>query len=142
MYACVLCMHMHVCAIHVCVTQLNMNRYFYDVRGLNSLQILSWIASGVRMCPDIAPELTRAHDYLVLQHGYDANVLNAKITDPNDRNDSDDELTFLPYYTWAWALNFTAPPLRHGIPAAHIRLQCNGPLRPVCARACTRAHVV
>ena len=75
---------------------LNMNRYFYDGRGLNALQILSWIASGLRMCPEMASELQAARDFLVVQHGYDLNVLNAKITDPNDRNDSDDELTFLP----------------------------------------------
>ena len=75
---------------------LNMNRYFYDGRGLNSLQILSWIASGTRMCPDMLAELQAAREFLVAQHGYDANVLNAKITDPGDRNDSDDELIFLP----------------------------------------------
>ena len=73
-----------------------MNRYFYDGRGLNSLQILSWLSSGARMCPEMASELQAAHDFLVVQHGYDSNVLNAKITDPTDRNDSDDELTFLP----------------------------------------------
>ena len=75
---------------------LNMNRYFYDGRGLNSLQILSWIAAGTRMCPDMLAELQAAREFLVAQHGYDANVLNAKITDPGDRNDSDDELIFLP----------------------------------------------
>ena len=75
---------------------LNMNRNFYDGRGLNALQILSWIASGARLCPELGAELQAAHEFLVEQHGYDANVLNAKITDPLDRNDSDDELTFLP----------------------------------------------
>ncbi len=75
---------------------LNMNRYFYDGRGINALQILSWISSGERLCPEMTSELQAARDYLVGQHGYDSNVLNAKITDPNDRNDSDDELTFLP----------------------------------------------
>lgn len=89
---------------------LNMNRYFYDGRGINALQILSWISSGERLCPEMTSELQAARDYLVGQHGYDSNVLNAKITDPNDRNDSDDELTFLPFYTWSWATNFTSLP--------------------------------
>ena len=71
-------------------------RYFFVGRGLNSLQILSWIAAGTRMCPDMLAELLAAREFLVAQHGYDANVLNAKITDPGDRNDSDDELIFLP----------------------------------------------
>ena len=75
---------------------LNMNRYFYDGRGLNSLQILSWIASGTRMCPAMSAELHAAREFLVAQHSYDENVVNAKITDPGDRNDSDDELIFLP----------------------------------------------
>jgi hypothetical protein len=141
---------------------LNMNRYFYDGRGLNALQILSWISSGARMCPDMASELQAAHDFLVEQHGYDSNVLNAKITDPHDRNDSDDELTFLPYEAVAASARFfhalmscNVPQILHvglgdqlycaplvcgAVASTQLRLHRDGPIRPVRSLARSRQH--
>jgi len=34
---------------------VNMNYYNYDSRGLNSLQILSWLQSAIRLC-DPSPD--------------------------------------------------------------------------------------
>jgi len=40
---------------------------------------------------------------LRVKHQYDVNLLNLKITQPSDINYSDDNLTYLPYFTYIWA---------------------------------------
>jgi len=39
---------------------------------------------------------------LISKHHYDVNLINLKITLANDINYSDDNLTFLPYFTYIW----------------------------------------
>jgi hypothetical protein len=41
--------------------------------------------------------------YLADTFDYDIQAINAKITQPSDINYSDDELTFLPYYTYKFS---------------------------------------
>jgi len=84
--------------------QLNLNQSWSDERGLNSLQILSYLLSAYR--------ITGKADYLTawkeLFDGsyegrsphYALNIINQKITFPLDDNFSDDELAFLPYFVY------------------------------------------
>lgn len=80
---------------------LNDNPDWYDDRGVNSLQILSWILGAYRITQQ--PKLLRAYTELTEKYGYAINVINQKITQPSDDNYSDDELAFLPYYTYIHA---------------------------------------
>jgi hypothetical protein len=74
----------------------------YSERGLNSLQILSYLAT--------AYSVTRRALYrdtfnkLVVQHGYVLNAMNVKIDNPDDDNHSDNELISLAYHAlfYAW----------------------------------------
>eukprot|EP01116_Phalansterium_solitarium_P014972 TRINITY_DN3293_c0_g2_i1.p2 TRINITY_DN3293_c0_g2~~TRINITY_DN3293_c0_g2_i1.p2 ORF type:complete len:654 (+),score=269.04 TRINITY_DN3293_c0_g2_i1:3242-5203(+) len=78
--------------------ELNSVPSLYDDRGVNSLQIMAWLLSGVHITGN--PLFQTAFDSLVTKYGYGLNMINTKITQPSDDNYSDDELTFLPYYTW------------------------------------------
>jgi len=82
-------------------TFLNDDPLWYDERGVNSMQILSWILSAYSIEPD--QKFLDAFHYLVDNYDYDTNVINAKITQPSDINYSDDELTFLPYFTYLFS---------------------------------------
>jgi len=44
-----------------------------------------------------------AYNELCDKYAYNINVINQKITQPSDDNFSDDELAFLPYFTYIWA---------------------------------------
>jgi hypothetical protein len=44
-----------------------------------------------------------AFNQLCDEYGYNINIINQKITQPSDDNFSDDELAFLPYFTYIWA---------------------------------------
>ncbi|MDP2437626.1 MAG: hypothetical protein Q8P67_17935 [archaeon] len=77
---------------------LNGNPDDYDERGLNSLQILAWLMSAYRHTKD--PRYMDEFTALVTQAGYGINIINQKVTVPNDDNYSDDELAWLPYATW------------------------------------------
>src|SRR5688572_14844450 len=44
-----------------------------------------------------------AYNDLVDNYGYSTNIINLKITQPSDDNFSDDELTFLPYFTYLYS---------------------------------------
>jgi len=76
---------------------VNTEHSFADNRGLNSLEILAFLRAAQAVTGDAA--FGDAADELKEDHGYGANVLNSKITVPDDVNFSDDELAFLPYYT-------------------------------------------
>jgi hypothetical protein len=80
---------------------LNFNQTWYDERGVNTMQILSWMRSAYRVTGD--PMFANATKFLIEQNGYAENMVNSKITPPDDDNFSDDELSFLPYYTWMYA---------------------------------------
>jgi hypothetical protein len=82
---------------------LNDNPDWFDQRGVNSLQIVSWLSSAQLLAKSngISSSIFQeAMDTLVNQYEYELNVINTKIPVPNDNNFSDDELTFLPYYTY------------------------------------------
>jgi len=85
-------------------SDVNERRAFSDERGLQSLQILAFLAAAfnatsahgapVELWQTAYADLTDGST-----HQYLANLLNLKITDPGDDNYSDDELAFLPYLT-------------------------------------------
>ena len=99
---------------------LNQQREWSDNRGLNSLEILAALAAAIgaepvaeRAPPGRREALVSAWaDLTSAQNNYQANLLNCKIETPTDDNYSDDELTFLPYYSWlVSALNSTVHPV-------------------------------
>lgn len=70
-----------------------------DGRGVNSLQIIAYLASAYRCTGEVKyQDAARA----LLAQGYDHNLINLKIENPGDDNFSDDELTFLPYFEFLW----------------------------------------
>jgi len=88
---------------------VNHDRSFSDTRGLQSLQLISFLAAAASVTPTNSPLFDRiesAYKDLTGEHGYNANIVNTKILSPNDLNYSDDELTFLPYYTFHMAVIF------------------------------------
>lgn len=80
---------------------LNVMPFWYDERGVNAMQITFWLLSGYRITGN--PLFINAFDTLVNDHYYGLNMVNQKITQPSDWNYSDDELAFLPYYTYIHA---------------------------------------
>merc|ERR1711871_6459 len=82
---------------------LNIERPEYDERGLNSAQILGWLMSAHRMCPQEGSKFLDVATNLVEEHGYSLNVLNQKVEEPSDNNFSDDELSFTALLAWIWA---------------------------------------
>jgi hypothetical protein len=65
-------------------------------RGINSLQILSFLKAAYHVTGDMKFE--RAYKKLIADYHYDQNMIQQKMYGPFDINHSDDELAFLPYY--------------------------------------------
>ena len=65
-------------------------------RGLNSLQILSFLKTAYHFTGD--SKFEKQYHYLVNQHGYAQNALQAKVYGPFETSHSDDILNFFPYY--------------------------------------------
>jgi hypothetical protein len=85
--------------------KLNFNfSSWYDIRGLNSLQILSWIRIGRSYAIDSESQalFDEAFTNLTKTYMYDLNIINARITEIDDVDYSDDELMFLNYFSWIW----------------------------------------
>ena len=83
-------------------SQLNDDRAWSDGRGVNSLQVLAYIAAAYPFVNDTERQILE-HAYRDLTNEtnqYNENIMNLKITAPSDDNYSDDELTFLPYFTF------------------------------------------
>lgn len=78
--------------------KLNDVKFWYDERGLNSLQILSFIKSAYDQSGNTF--YLDAFNELVNKYDYDGNLINLKIDTPDDNNFSDDELLFLPVHGW------------------------------------------
>jgi hypothetical protein len=80
-------------------------RAYSDERGLQSLQILAFYEAARNVTlitggtPPAAWEAAREALLAEPSGGYEDNLNNLKIQAPCDDNYSDDELTFLPYYT-------------------------------------------
>ena len=81
--------------------KLNDSPFWYDDRGVNSLQIMSWLSSAYR----ISGNVTFASTFESLRdiHGYARSMVNCKVTQPTDINFSDDELTFMAYLPLAFS---------------------------------------
>ncbi|MCX6226252.1 MAG: transcriptional regulator [Bacteroidia bacterium] len=69
--------------------------WWYE-RGINSLQILSFLKAAYHITRDIKFET--AYQDLIQKHHYAENTVQQKMYGPFDINHSDDELAFLPYY--------------------------------------------
>lgn len=89
---------------------LNDKPLWYDERGVNSLQILTWILAAyeitgyIKLLPRVTPSdqlFLNAYNDLVVNYAYNINIINQKITQPSDDNFSDDELAFLPYFLYS-----------------------------------------
>lgn len=65
-------------------------------RGLNSLQILSFLKTAFYMTKD--PKFESAYQMLIKEHHYAENTLHAKMDLPFENSHSDDILNYLPYY--------------------------------------------
>lgn len=71
-------------------------RWMYET-GINSLQILAFLKSASHVTQN--PKYEKAYNLLVKEHHYLENMLVQKMYGPYEINHSDDELSFLPYYT-------------------------------------------
>ena len=90
-------------------------RGFSDERGLQSLQILSYLSAAANLTAsnEASDEEASVNNMYInafneltnATNQYHWNVLNQKIQAPDDNNYSDDELAWLPYFTWF----FTSP---------------------------------
>ncbi len=76
---------------------LNFKPNWMYEKGINSLQILSFLKAGYHVTGD--PKFESAYQTLVKKHHYVENMIQQKNYGPFDINHSDDELAFLPYYT-------------------------------------------
>lgn len=76
---------------------LNDNPGWEEERGLNSLSILAYLKATYHMTGD--QKYQDAYENLVQKHHYLLNVLHLKQLPPYSINHSDDQLTFLGYYT-------------------------------------------
>lgn len=74
----------------------NSQRWMYE-RGINSLQILAFLKSATHVTQN--PKYETAYKKLVGEHHYLENMLVQKMYGPYEINHSDDELSYLPYYT-------------------------------------------
>jgi hypothetical protein len=75
---------------------LNYSKRWAYERGLNSLQILSSLKTAVRITGN--PKYEKTYQFLIKEHGYAQNALQAKIYGPYENSHSDDILNFFPYY--------------------------------------------
>eukprot|EP00943_MAST-04B_sp_MAST-4B-sp1_P004601 g4601.t1 len=84
--------------------RLNNDRSWSDGRGVNSMQMLAFLSAAYSVSNETTkPILINAYKELCNStNQYNENILNLKITAPSDDNYSDDELTFLPYFTFLY----------------------------------------
>jgi hypothetical protein len=75
---------------------LNHSTNWMYERGLNSLQILSFLKTASHFTGD--PKFEEHYKYLVSEHGYAQNAVQAKKFGPFETSHSDDILNFFPYY--------------------------------------------
>jgi hypothetical protein len=89
-------------------TELNTEPSWADERGLNSLQILTYLVSAYQLTGNKTFMEAWQTLYNESYHGvptdYGRNMINQKITFPLDDNYSDDELAFLPYFTYFYSV--------------------------------------
>ncbi|MCK9638655.1 MAG: hypothetical protein M0R39_02010 [Prolixibacteraceae bacterium] len=76
---------------------LNNSKIWMYEKGINSLQILAFLKAAWHVTQN--PKYEKAYSFLVSKHHYLDNMLVQKMYGPYEVNHSDDELSFLPYYT-------------------------------------------
>lgn len=91
---------------------LNFNQSWADEHGLNSLEILTGLLTAFWMTGKTTylegwQELYNGSTDGVFNH-FGLNMINQKITFPRDINYSDDELAFLPYFSYFFSLKHLA----------------------------------
>ena len=74
----------------------------YGERGGNSIEILAYLASAYRITKN--KKFLNAFKYLAETHNYKENIINARLTSTTEINYSDDELFFLAYMTYFYAV--------------------------------------
>jgi hypothetical protein len=77
--------------------ELNDEPEHYSERGLNSLQILSWLTQAYSITGN--KKYKEQYDVLVNHHNYHVNTFNIKIDSAIDENHSDNELIWLAYHS-------------------------------------------
>lgn len=78
--------------------KLNWDVDWWGARGLNSLEILSYLKVAEHITGDA--KYTKAYNDLIEKHQYHLNTIEQKRTYPySEVNDSDDEMAFMCYYT-------------------------------------------
>jgi len=75
---------------------LNFKPNWWYERGINSMQILSFLKAASHITND--PKFEKAYQELTQKHHYAENMVVQKMYGPFDINHSDDELAFLPNY--------------------------------------------
>jgi len=85
-------------------SHLNENTDWYDDRGVNSLQILAFLVSAYAITKD--SYYLDAYMTLTTKYQYHINIINSKITQHGDINFSDDELMYLPCFTYLFARKY------------------------------------
>jgi len=75
---------------------LNHSMNWYGEKGLNSLQILTFLKAGYYITKDLKFE--NACQKLIQDHNYAENILQQKMYGPFEMNFVDNQLSFLPYY--------------------------------------------
>lgn len=75
---------------------INFKPNWWYERGINSLQILSFLKAAYHVTGD--QKFESAYQMLIQKHHYIENMIQQKMYGPFDINHSDDELAFLPYY--------------------------------------------
>lgn len=78
---------------------INHSKNWAYEKGLYSLEILSFLKAAIHITGDQKYEKT--YRYLIEQHHYAQNTVQAKIYGPYENGFSDDILTFFPYYSLA-----------------------------------------
>ncbi len=61
---------------------------------------MTFLISGYRLSKD--EKYKRELNDFITKYGAANKIINVKVTTPDDVDASDDELTFLPYFTWFW----------------------------------------
>ena len=90
--------------------EINNNTFYQETRGLNSLQILSFLFQIYSFTHN--ESYLKHIEYLIDEHGYDINLINQKMIAICDIDYSDDELAYLSYFSLINAfqrLNRTSP---------------------------------
>jgi hypothetical protein len=82
--------------------QLNDNPEHYSERGVNSVEILGYLASAYSITQDV--KYKDAFWDLALNYGYIYNANNAKVDNPQEDNHSDNELIYMGYHVLLYSL--------------------------------------